>query len=136
MEKFSAFVLKSRWFIIIFVFVVSVLLGFQIRNVKINSDVISSLPADDKDAVLLKRIGEQFGGNRIGMVIIDCDDVFTPEIVQQVKQISDSLSQIEGISSVTSLTNAIDIKESEDGMEIGKLIDENSLPNLPKILCN
>ncbi len=132
MEKFSAFVLKSRWFIIIFVIIVSILLGFEIRNVKINSDVISSLPADDKDAVLLKRIGEQFGGNRIGMVIIDCDDVFTSEIIQQVKQISDSLSQIEGISSVTSLTNAIDIKESEDGMEIGKLIDDTNLPESPE----
>ena len=132
MEKFSAFVIKSRWFIIFFVVVVSVLLGLEIRNVKINSDVISSLPADDKDAVLLKRIGEQFGGNRMGMVIIDCDNVFTSEILLQVKQISDSLSQIEGISSVTSLTNAIDIKESEDGMEIGKLVDDTNLPKSPE----
>ena len=131
MEKFSAFVLKSRWVIIIFVIVVSILLGFEIRNVKINSDVISSLPADDKDAVLLKRVGEQFGGNRIGMVIIDCDDVFTSEILLQVKLISDSLSLIPGISSVTSLTNAIDIKESEDGMEIGKLIDDSNMPDSP-----
>ena len=135
MEKFSAFVLKSRWIVIVFVIVVSILLGFEIRNVKINSDVISSLPADDKDAVLLKRIGEQFGGNRIGMVIIDCDNVFTSEILLQVKQISDSLSLIQGISSVTSLTNAIDIKESEDGMEIGKLIDDSKMPDSPDELA-
>jgi predicted RND superfamily exporter protein len=128
MENFSAFVIKSRWFIIVFVVFASIFLGFQIRNIKINSDVISSLPANDKDAVLLKQIGEQFGGNRIGMVIVDCDDVFTREILQQVKQISDSVSQIEGISSVTSLTNAIDIRETEDGMEIGKLIDDANLP--------
>ena len=56
MEKFSAFVLKGRWFIILFVFAATVFFGFQISKVKINSDVISSLPADDKDAVLLKRI--------------------------------------------------------------------------------
>lgn len=129
MERFSKFVIKARWFIIAFVLAASVFLGFQIRNIKINSDVISSLPADDKDAVLLKQIGEQFGGNRIGMVILDCDDVFTSEILQQVKQISDSISQIEGISSVTSLTNAIDIKETEDGMDIGKLVDEYNLPD-------
>jgi hypothetical protein len=128
MDKFSASVLKNRWYVIVFVIAVSIFLGLQIRNIKINSDVISSLPADDKDAVLLKRIGEQFGGNRIGMVILDCDDVFTSEILNQVQQISDSIAQIEGISSVTSLTNAIDIKETEDGMEIGKLVDESSLP--------
>jgi uncharacterized protein len=127
MKRFSEFVLKARWFIIAIVLAVSILLGFQIRNIKINSDVISSLP-NDKDAVLLKQIGEQFGGNRIGMVIIDSDNVFTTEILQQVKQITDSISQIEGISSVTSLTNAMDIRQTEDGMEIGKLIDDASLP--------
>ncbi len=134
MEKFSALVVKSRWWVIVLVLVVSVLLGLEIRKVKINSDVVSSLPADDKDAVLLKRIGEKFGGNRIGMVIIDCDDVFTTEILQEVKLITDSLSQIKGISSVTSLTNAIDIKESEDGMQIGKLIDDANLPDSPEEL--
>lgn len=127
MKRFSEFVLKARWFIIAIVLAVSIFLGFQIRNIKINSDVISSLP-NDKDAVLLKQIGEQFGGNRIGMVIIDSDNVFTTEILQQVKQITDSISQIEGISSVTSLTNAMDIRQTEDGMEIGKLIDDASLP--------
>lgn len=135
MKRFSEFVLKARWFIIAIVLAASVFLGFQIRNIKINSDVISSLPADDKDAVLLKQIGEQFGGNRIGMVILDCDDVFTSEILQQVKQISDSISQIEGISSVTSLTNAIDIKETEDGMDIGKLVDDTNLPDSPEELA-
>jgi predicted RND superfamily exporter protein len=127
MKRFSGFVLKARWFIIAIVLAVSIFLGFQIRNIKINSDVISSLP-NDKDAVLLKQIGEQFGGNRIGMVIIDSDNVFTAEILQQVKQITDSISQIEGISSVTSLTNAMNIRQTEDGMEIGKLIDDASLP--------
>ena len=135
MERFSAFVVKRRWLVIIFVLVVSVLLGIEIPRVKINSDVISSLPSDDKDAVLLKRIGELFGGNRIGMVIIDCDDIFTHEILQEVKLISDSLSQIKGISSVTSLTNAIDIKESEDGMEIGKLLDDSNLPQSQESLA-
>jgi predicted RND superfamily exporter protein len=135
MEKFSAFVLKIRWFIIIFVIAATVLLGFQIPKVKINSDVISSLPATDPDAVLLKKIGEQFGGNRIGMVILESENVFTTEVLRHVKQITDSLSQTRGISSVSSLTNAIDIKESAEGMEIGRLVDDNDLPDSPEELA-
>jgi predicted RND superfamily exporter protein len=73
MEKFAAFVVKARWFIIVFVIAVSVLLGFQIPKIKINSDIINSLPANDKNAVLMRQIGEQFGGNRLGMAILDCD---------------------------------------------------------------
>jgi len=135
MEKFSAFIIKSRWFIIVCVAVVSILLGFQIPKIEINSDVISSLPADDPDAVLLKKIGEQFGGNRLGMVILDCENVFTTDVLKHVKQITDSLTQTEGISSVSSLTNAVDIRESDEGMEIGRLVDENNLPESPEELA-
>ncbi len=49
-----------------------------------------------------------------------------------MRQVTDTLEQIEGISSVTSLTNIMDIKEGESGMDIGKLIDENDLPDSPE----
>ena len=135
MDKFSKFVIKIKWLVIIFVIAVTVLLGYQIRYIKINSDVISSLPSDDKDAVLLKKIGDKFGGNRMGMVILDCENVFTTQVLEHVKQITDSLTQTKGISSVSSLTNAIDIKESEEGMDIGRLVDEYDLPDSPDELA-
>jgi hypothetical protein len=135
MERFSTFVIKSKWLVIVFVIALTTFLGYQIRNIKINSDVISSLPSDDKDAVLLKKIGDQFGGNRMGMVILDCENVFTTEVLEHVKQITDSLTQTEGISSVSSLTNAIDIKETEFGMDIGRLVDEYDLPDSPEELA-
>ena len=128
MEKFSQFVLKRRWLIIVSVIILTILLGVQIPKIKINSDVVSSLPSDDKDAVLLKKIGEKFGGNRLGMIILDCENVFTTEVLQHVKQITDTISQIQHISSVTSLTNTVSIREGEDGIEIGKLVDEDNLP--------
>lgn len=134
MEKFSELVVKNRWWILLFVIAISGFFGTQISKLKINSDIISSLPADDKDAVLLKKIGEQFGGNRLGMVILDCENVFTNQVLNHVQQITDSISQIEGISSVTSLTNTFDIKESEDGIEIGKLVDNFNLPDTPNEL--
>jgi predicted RND superfamily exporter protein len=135
MDKFSAFVIKARWFIIVFVIAVSVLLGFQIPKIKINSDIINSLPAHDKDAVLMRQIGEQFGGNRLGMVILDCENVFNPEVLKHVKQITDSLTQIQGITSVTSLTNAIDVKSTDEGMEIGRLVDEFNIPETQEELA-
>lgn len=128
MDKFSAFIIKARWLIIVFVLAVSVLLGFQIPKVTINSDVINSLPATDKDAVLMKKIGAQFGGNRMGMVIIDCENVFTTEVLKHIQQITDTLTFIKGINSVTSLTNATSIKSTGEGMEIGRLVDEYNMP--------
>ena len=96
--------------------------------------MLSSLPDNDPDAVLLKKIGAKFGGNRMGMIILECENVFTLEVLQHISLITDSVKEIEGISSVTSLTNIMDIKEGEDGMEIGKLIDESDLPDSPEEL--
>jgi predicted RND superfamily exporter protein len=132
MEKMFKAVIKIKWLIIILVTAVTIYLAWQIPGIRINSDVISSLPDSDPDAVLLKKIGAQFGGNKMGMIILESDNIFTSGVIKDVRRISDTLAQIEGISSVTSLTNIMDIKEGENGMDIGKLIDENDLPETPE----
>jgi predicted RND superfamily exporter protein len=50
MERVSKFILKIRWLIILLVLAITVFLAFQIPSIRINSDVISSLPDNDKDA--------------------------------------------------------------------------------------
>jgi predicted RND superfamily exporter protein len=131
MENFFKSILKARWIIILFVLIITVYLGYQIPGIRINSDVLSSLPDTDPDAVLLKKIGAKFGGNRMGMIILECDNVFNTEVLQHISLITDSVKEIAGVSSVTSLTSIMDIKEGESGMEIGKLIDEYDIPDSP-----
>jgi predicted RND superfamily exporter protein len=136
MEKLFAKILKYRWFIIGLVILFTALLASRIPSIRINSDVISSLPDDDPDAVLLKKIGAEFGGNRMGMIIVEAEDIFTPDVLEHVKQITDSVRMIEGIATVTSLTNIIDIKTTEYGMEIGTLVDQYDLPDSPEALAH
>jgi len=136
MEQMFKIILKIRWLIILLVFAITVVLAWQIPSIRINSDVISSLPDTDPHAVLLKKIGAQFGGNKMGMIILESENIFTPEVLEHVRQITDTVKLIEGVSSVTSLTNIMDIKEGESGMDIGKLVDENDLPDSPEELVS
>jgi len=128
MNKITSLILKLRWLIIVTVIVITGILGYFIKDITINSDVINSLPDDDPHATLIKKVGEEFGGNKMGMVILECQNIFTPDVILHVRQITDSLKVIPGISSVTSLTSIIDIKGGEEGLEIGMLIDEYNLP--------
>ncbi len=136
MEKLAQGILNFKWLIIIVVVVLTAFLGYQIKNLKINSDIISSLPDNDPDALLFKQIGEQFGGFEMGMVILETKNVFQEDVLENIKQITDSLRETEGISSVTSLTSIIDIKGDEYGVEIGDLVDEDDLPSTPAELEN
>jgi uncharacterized protein len=135
MEKIFKIILKFKWLIITLVLAITVFLALQIPKIKINSDVISSLPDSDKDAVLLKKIGAKFGGNKTGIIILKSENVFTHEVLEHVKQITDTLSETEGVSSVTSLTSIMDVKADENGLEIGKLVDTDNLPESAEALA-
>ncbi|MDX9697048.1 MAG: MMPL family transporter, partial [Bacteroidales bacterium] len=128
MERFAQKILKNRWIIILSVIGITVFFGLQTRYLKINSDIISSLPDDDPAALMFKNIGNQFGGNEMGMIVLESDNIFKADLLQHVKQITDSLKITHGVSTVTSLTNILDIKSTEEGIEIGKLVDEYNLP--------
>jgi hydrophobe/amphiphile efflux-3 (HAE3) family protein len=129
MEKLSLIIIKLKWIIVASVLALTIFFGYQSKFLTINSDILSSLPDDDPSASLYKAIGTQFGGNDMGMIVLESDNVFKTEILQHIKQITDSLRYTDGVSTVTSLTNILDIKSSEWGIEIGKLVDEHNLPN-------
>ena len=128
MEKLAKAVLNLKWFIIAIVIILTIFLGYQIRNMQINSDVVSALPDKDPDVALFKKIGQDFGGNKIGMIILEAPEIFNNDVILDVKKLTDSIGLMEGIASVTSITNIIDIKSDEFGFEIGKLIDTYKLP--------
>jgi len=134
MERIVGRIIKFRWIIIIGVTALTLFLGYQLKNLKINSDILSSLPDSDDTGVLYKQIGEQFGGNEIGMIVLETDDIFRTDVLGDIRDITDSIQLKPGISTVTSLTNIMDIKSSDWGIEIGNLVDEYDLPDTPEEL--
>ena len=134
MEKLAYGILKYRWLIIVVVILITGITGYQIKNIKINSDIISSLPDDDPDAALFKKIGEEFGGNDMGIVILETDNIYKKEVLEHVQAITDTIRDIDGISSITSLTDIIDIRGDDSGIQIGKLVDEYNMPETPEDL--
>jgi len=129
MEKLVQKIIQLRWVIIISVLVITAFLGYQIKYLTVNSDILSTLPDDDPKAHLYMDIGDEFGGNDMGMIVLETDDIFKKEVLEHIKQITDSIKITNGVASVTSLTNILDIKSSEWGIEIGKLVDEYDLPD-------
>jgi predicted RND superfamily exporter protein len=117
-----------------FVVATTLFLGNQLRYLKVNADVLESLPDSDKNARLLKRIAANFGGNNIGVVILETDNVYQTKVLEQVQAITDSLKEIKGIISVSSLTNIIQIKRTDEGIEVGTLVDEYDLPESKEAL--
>lgn len=131
MEKLADYVIRSRKGIIGLVILITLILGYFIKDLKVNPDVLGYLPEDDRAAILFREVGKQYGGNDLVIVGIEGDEVFTFEMLDLVRQVTDTLRSIQGISYVTSLSNVIDIKSTDYGIEIGRLVDEYAIPDDP-----
>ncbi len=127
-DNISKQIIRFRWLIILTVILGTVFSAVQISKLTIDADVLSSLPDDDKHALLLKKIGENFGGNRMGIVILETDNIYQTKVIEHIRTLTDTIAKIDGISSVSSLSNIINIKGSDEGIEIGRLVDEYELP--------
>jgi len=128
MKKIAQLIVKLKLPIILVVIGLTAFFGYQLTSLKMDADIINSLPDDDSTAVLYTNIGNKYGGNSMGMVIVQSDNVFSTKVLEDVRQITDTIKNIEGISTVTSLTDVINIKNVDGGIEIGKLIDEYDIP--------
>lgn len=134
LQNFVEKIIGFRWVIILMVVALTGFLGYQIKNVTIDADIIGSLPNHDPDALLLKEISEEFGGNNMGIVILEAETIFDTKVLTDIRSITDTLTSIQGISSVTSLTNIINIEANEYGIGIGKLVGEDELPKTQESL--
>ena len=131
-NNISKKIISFRWITIILVIISTCFFGFQLSNLTIDADIIKSLPDDDKNAKLLKHISKNFGGNNMGVIILETDNIYQTKVLEHVRILTDSLSKIDGIASVSSLTNIINIKGSDYGIEVGRLVDEFELPTSPE----
>ncbi len=97
--------------------------SFQLR---IESDILNSLPPDDRYVKLFNYIGEQYNGNHIALVIIE-DDIFSNNVIDKMIMLTDSL-EILDFGSIISLMTLTDIRDNNGIIEISPLIDRELLP--------
>jgi predicted RND superfamily exporter protein len=136
MIPFSGVVVRFRLLIIITITAITVFFTFGMTRLEINSDITSYLKPSDPVMILFNRIGDEYGGNHMVFIGLRAQNIITTESLDLLKKLSDAYKNIDGVSSVTSLVNIIDIKETALGLEVGKLIDPNNIPVDPGDLAS
>lgn len=129
MKKLSHFIIKNRKPVILATLVITLVLGFFVKDLKINPDITSYLPKDDSVVTRFNYIGKQYSSSSIAIVIVESDEIFSKETIGHINDITAALKNTQGVDYVTSLTNVIDIRSGADSsIEISQLIDEYNLP--------
>ncbi|MCK5499471.1 MAG: hypothetical protein KAI77_09725, partial [Gammaproteobacteria bacterium] len=64
------------------------------------------------------RTREIFGSDETLIITLAADDIFTQETLDTIGRITDRISEINAVHHVVSLSNAVDIRSVEDGLDI------------------
>jgi len=134
LQTFAEFIIRHRSMVLSLVFAITCFLGYGLSKVTINSDVLSYLDPDDPAIQLFNRIGDDYGGNTLAMVAVESEDIFSAESLELINTLTEEYRQIPGVMTVMSLTNILDIKKTDFGLEISKLIDNKNIPSAPEDL--
>ncbi len=132
--RYAQQITRFKYAVLSVILIITLMMAYFMKDLSVNADVLSYLPDDDPSAMLFNRIGDAFGGNSTVIVGLSGSNVFDEEMLYKVKEITDSIRRVEGVGYVTSLTNVINIRGSDFGIEIGRLIDEFDIPSDAEIL--
>ena len=113
--------------VIAFCLFITVLMGWNIPDIVMDSDIKSMLPEDQQLIRSINEIEDIFGGSELIILSIKSDDIFSYATLSKIQQMSDEIENLPAVDRVMSLTNAFELKGTEDGFEVRDLIE-----NLPE----
>ncbi|MFV1979897.1 MAG: RND family transporter, partial [Rhodothermia bacterium] len=134
MLRFGDFIMRQRWPVIIVTVVITALMAWQATKVTLNGDFSNYLREDDPLVREYNRVGEVFGGKETGIVLVTAENIFTAENLKLVAQLTETFGNVDGISDVLSLTNVVDFRKTDWGLEVRRLVDVDAPPETPEAL--
>lgn len=124
MDRLSRFATKHSILIITIVILLTVFFGYHARKVEMTTNIKDFFPSDNPQVKTYEKIEDTFGAAEYIMIAISDQDVFKKSTFDKIEKMSTELSELDGVASIKSLTTIDQIKASDLGLEITKLIDE------------
>lgn len=123
-QGFSTALIRFRWWILIFLLAATAFFGWSAGRLKVNNDYDTWLPSGDRVAEMYRLVDREFSANAMVFVVLDCSEkgVFHPDSLALVQNMTRELERLPELFNVTSLTNIVDIRKTEDGLEVRDLI--------------
>ena len=131
-EKFARFIVRSRWLIVLLVFIITFLTGTQLDKLHFDTSITRFLPEHDPVIDYFREVDDIFEGANLTLIGLETNDVFTSQNLVAIQALTGELEKIPGLGQVTSLSNIIDIRKIEGGIEAKALIDPSDIPDDPE----
>src|SRR5690606_35966239 len=116
---------RRDWLIVAAFVFVSVGLGLGALRLKLDASVAAMLPDNSTVTELQREVADVFGADGIMVALVE-GDIYTPQAVAALRQLSNDLAKVPGVTAVTSAGNAQRMLDDD-----GFLVIEDLLPATP-----
>ncbi len=114
---------QSRW-VILLLGAVSALLLPALDDLKINTSPATLILSDSPENAFHQRSLRIFGNDEILLIGLTADELLQADTLAAIRRVTRAIEEIPGVKRVLSLTNTLDIKESQGEVEIAPLVPE------------
>jgi predicted RND superfamily exporter protein len=121
MERISQWIIKFRIPILIGIVILTILALPFIPTLEMKEDETTWFPANDSILTIYRNFKDSFEASEFVIIAYSWKNPFSPEEVQYLTELSDTLSQLPNIREVISLANVEDIVGTVEGLEIKKI---------------
>ncbi len=124
-DRIARYILQARLLLLALLAAATIALGLPALDVVFDFSPRSIFLTADDEVKFLDRHREVFGEeDGIVMVLMEADDVFTPDNLQLIVDLSDDLAGVEGIEQVLSLSTVPRLSGAPPVIEVQPLLDE------------
>jgi len=126
MKQLAEVLIRYRWIVLALTLVSTVFFGYHISKLKLNADFATYLEKGSDLVTSYDHVGEEFGGKSTSFLIVRTERGIDSRVMQLLDRLTQKIKASDDVSFVTSLTNVVDFKSTEYGLEVDKLLPKNA----------
>lgn len=125
MRRFALVLLNHRWMVIIALLIISLVTIPGVLKLKVNNSIRIWFVEDDPYLLDFTEFEDTFGGEEFIVIALKDDKgIINPRALTIIREMGKELVEIDGISYVVSITDAVDVWGTADGIEVGRLVED------------
>jgi len=123
MKSLAKLAVSYPWAVIAITLGITLAMGsvIAIRGIHFNGS-LESLARKDSDSQFYDKVKGAFGDDRVIVVALTTDDVFTPQFVNKLAKLTSELEGVPGVEEAQSITNIKSIRRAGDDVVVDKLV--------------
>lgn len=130
LDKFSALVSRSTGLILVLGILLTGLAVTRIvdpvsgeMHLEIDPSANRLLSEDNAARIFYDRVRRMFGSDETLVITLTSDDIFTTGNFRRIDRITRRINDLESVHHVSSLSNALDIRSIDDGLDIAPFLE-------------